>query len=164
MDDLDKLLCELQDPQSKSQPEINRNESILDRAPLKLLEEMEGMVKVSVPRQPKGARTIEKLSSEKLLETKKFFEFGTITQAKKLCVACGESINKGGAILNGKSYHKEHFCCNLCNTNLKGALVFEKNDLLWCEQDYHSTFSPTCFYCKEPIKEVNSTSLKLSEN
>ncbi|KAI8900211.1 hypothetical protein BC833DRAFT_523783 [Globomyces pollinis-pini] len=56
-------------------------------------------------------------------------------------------------MLEGKYYHNEHYMCNLCQKNLKGFICFDHDSSLWCENCYHKTFSATCGFCNEPIKE-----------
>lgn len=76
------------------------------------------------------------------------------------CAACLKPIQKGGSMFSGKAYHKEHFVCSVCRISLCGQVVFEKESIrfliagfLFCENDYHTRFSPVCAYCDEPIKK-----------
>lgn len=151
MDDLDKLLNDLQ---SSEPPTVTNPQS---ESLLKELDNIEGsfLTDKKVSHKPRAAE-LGTSSREKLKQSKTALEKSIDALAKKAksCAACQLPILKGGSVVNGKSYHAEHFCCNICKKSLKGTLVFDKDDILWCERDYHKTFSPECFFCKEPIKEV----------
>jgi hypothetical protein len=71
------------------------------------------------------------------------------------CGVCHQFITSGGSAFGGKTYHSHCFVCSetTCGKNLTGVLVFERDDALFCEKDYHKRYSPPCHYCKEPIKE-----------
>lgn len=72
-----------------------------------------------------------------------------------LILVCKTLIKSGGSMFGGKAYHSDHFICSeaTCGKYLAGVIVFEKNNALYCERDYHKKFSPQCAYCKEPIKD-----------
>lgn len=157
MDDLNKLLFDLQESQPTLpsnghsatlikeldviETQLSSKKKMVSNAPL---------TSIPRPRPTDISNSIERLkqakvSSEKTLDS---------TSKAKLCEDCKQPIVRGGSILNGKSYHQEHFVCNICRKSLKGVLVFNKDGKLWCEKDYHKAYSPECFFCKEPIKEV----------
>jgi Fe2+ or Zn2+ uptake regulation protein len=114
-----------------------------------LLSEMESLALDMSPKAPtrnrKQPRTPLKTQSDLFSkETKK---------AAKQCCVCDGHILTGGATLNGKHYHNEHFICLICHRSIKDVAAFEKNGGIYCEKDFHKKFSPECAVCKEPIKD-----------
>ena len=55
----------------------------------------------------------------------------------------------------GKTWHKEHFTCAHCQSELGNKNFFEREGRPYCEPDYHSLFSPRCAYCNGPILDVS---------
>jgi hypothetical protein len=153
MDDLDQLLSDLQETGG---PSIDPTSDSL----IQELTNMEAQLTIS-PRKPLALsrhRSIEIISNlDKISKTKLTLEKSLVDYSKpaKTCHVCGDPIQRAGILLNAKTYHQEHFQCNICDRNLRGLPVFEMNERLWCEKDYHKTFSPQCFYCKEPITDVS---------
>lgn len=46
-----------------------------------------------------------------------------------------------------KNFHVEHFNCQTCATSLAGIPYIERDEMFYCEKDYHAAFSPTCGAC-----------------
>ena len=61
----------------------------------------------------------------------------------------------------GKTWHKEHFTCAHCQSELGNKNFFEREGRPYCEPDYHSLFSPRCAYCNGPILDVSGRSRPL---
>ena len=64
----------------------------------------------------------------------------------------------------GKTWHKEHFTCAHCQSELGNKNFFEREGRPYCEPDYHSLFSPRCAYCNGPILDVSGGSKPLDED
>lgn len=86
----------------------------------------------------------------------------------QLCNFCKEEINETKFVSTDKEmfYHINHFRCCDCGiqqsfnkpikfkeTNLSELPYYEKDKKLYCLNDFHKHFSPTCYFCKELIKE-----------
>lgn len=56
----------------------------------------------------------------------------------------------------GKTWHPEHFVCTHCQEEIGSRNFFERDGQPYCEKDYHSLFSPRCYYCNGPILDVSS--------
>lgn len=55
----------------------------------------------------------------------------------------------------GKTWHPEHFVCTHCQEEIGSRNFFERDGQPYCEKDYHSLFSPRCYYCNGPILDVS---------
>ena len=55
----------------------------------------------------------------------------------------------------GKIWHPEHFVCGHCNEQLGTQNFFERDEMPFCERDYHMLFSPQCAHCNGPILDVS---------
>jgi len=51
-------------------------------------------------------------------------------------------------------WHPEHFVCVHCKESLGTRNFFERDNLPYCERDYHLLFSPRCAFCSGPILDV----------
>lgn len=51
----------------------------------------------------------------------------------------------------GKTWHKEHFCCWECDTELHGKSYFEKEKCFYCTDCYDELFANVCNICNKPI-------------
>lgn len=56
----------------------------------------------------------------------------------------------------GKTWHPEHFVCTHCQEEIGSRNFFERDGQPYCEKDYHSLFSPRCYYCNGPILDVST--------
>ena len=56
----------------------------------------------------------------------------------------------------GKTWHPEHFVCHVCKVELGTGKFFEREDVPFCEKDYHALFAPRCAYCEQPIVDVSA--------
>uniref|UniRef100_A0A671K585 LIM zinc-binding domain-containing protein n=1 Tax=Sinocyclocheilus anshuiensis TaxID=1608454 RepID=A0A671K585_9TELE len=54
----------------------------------------------------------------------------------------------------GRTWHPEHFVCTHCQEEIGSKNFFERDGQPYCEKDYHSLFSPRCYYCNGPILDV----------
>lgn len=77
-------------------------------------------------------------------------------QAPGVCAMC-EGVIKEVQLVTamGMDFHKEHFACVACHTNLAGAMFFNHQDSPYCSPCYHRDNSPKCGYCTEPIVDVS---------
>ena len=55
----------------------------------------------------------------------------------------------------GKTWHPEHFVCIRCGVELGMGKFFERDDMPYCEEDYHAEFAPRCSHCNRPIVDVS---------
>jgi len=76
---------------------------------------------------------------------------GIKTKQKGVCAACTKPIVGQVITALGHTWHPEHFTCTHCNQELGTMNFFERDGKPYCEQDYHSLFSPRCAYCQGPI-------------
>lgn len=144
MDDLDKLLNDLQGVAVTEAPTSLSLEDMLD----------------SIQDQIPSSTTVSSRSKNRLAALQKpkhkVDKMMSDTDRQNTCHVCRKPIEKAGAVLNSKTFHPEHFTCTVCDRSLKGVLAFDRDDKLWCEVDYYKTFSPECSYCNEPIRENNA--------
>lgn len=71
-----------------------------------------------------------------------------------LCNTCSKDItSEYVALSEERNYHPDCFCCSICKTSLAGQQYFEMENELFCEDDYHKKFSPTCGGCQQIIKD-----------
>lgn len=56
----------------------------------------------------------------------------------------------------GRTWHPEHFVCTHCQEEIGSRNFFERDGQPYCEKDYHTLFSPRCYYCNGPILDVSS--------
>ncbi|XP_037090094.1 paxillin-like isoform X3 [Pollicipes pollicipes] len=85
---------------------------------------------------------------------------GITTTQKGMCGACDKPIVGQVITALGKTWHKEHFTCAHCNSELGNKNFFERDGRPYCEPDYHSLFSPRCAYCNGPILDKCVTALE----
>uniref|UniRef100_A0A8R1DUR8 LIM zinc-binding domain-containing protein n=2 Tax=Caenorhabditis japonica TaxID=281687 RepID=A0A8R1DUR8_CAEJA len=78
---------------------------------------------------------------------------GVNTIPKGDCAACGKPIIGQVVIALGKMWHPEHYTCCECNVELGQRPFFERNGRAYCEEDYHSSFSPKCQGCHRAITD-----------
>lgn len=109
-------------------------------------------------------------------------KLGVATVAKGVCGACKKPIagqvrrREGGKLWGlgsclhpeslclssqvvtamGKTWHPEHFVCTHCQEEIGSRNFFERDGQPYCEKDYHSLFSPRCYYCNGPILDVSA--------
>lgn len=69
------------------------------------------------------------------------------------CVACGEMVIGKVLNVNAKPHHPECFTCCECNKSLVGVQFVEKEEQLYCADDYYNVFAPRCFNCQGMIKD-----------
>lgn len=55
----------------------------------------------------------------------------------------------------GRTWHPEHFVCTHCQEEIGSRNFFERDGQPYCEKDYHTLFSPRCYYCNGPILDVS---------
>ncbi|XP_043211506.1 leupaxin-like isoform X2 [Amphibalanus amphitrite] len=85
---------------------------------------------------------------------------GITTTQKGMCGACDKPIVGQVITALGKTWHKEHFTCAHCQSELGNKNFFERDGRPYCEPDYHSLFSPRCAYCNGPILDKCVTALE----
>ena len=78
--------------------------------------------------------------------------------APMICCTCNEEITDSAMKAGEKLYHENHFLCCVCQTGLKSAAVYTKNDQLYCEADYMSKYVPVCARCEQYITQVGTIS------
>ncbi|XP_051981563.1 paxillin a isoform X1 [Xyrauchen texanus] len=84
---------------------------------------------------------------------------GVQTVAKGVCGACKKPIAGQVVTAMGRTWHPEHFVCTHCQEEIGSRNFFERDGQPYCEQDYHSLFSPRCYYCNGPILDRVVTAL-----
>jgi hypothetical protein len=75
------------------------------------------------------------------------------------CGQCARVLSGGYVMAGGAKFHEECFTCIVCNDSLLNSGFIEKDGGLYCEKDFHYTFSPKCAHCKEPITDQYITAL-----
>lgn len=69
-----------------------------------------------------------------------------------LCNTCSKAITSEYVNLGeDRNYHPDCFNCSVCKKTLAGEQYFEMDNELYCENDYHKKFSPTCGGCNNLI-------------
>ncbi|RUS72871.1 hypothetical protein EGW08_019377 [Elysia chlorotica] len=76
---------------------------------------------------------------------------GVNTKQKGVCAACQKPIVGQVIAALGKTWHVEHFVCAHCEEPLGTRNFYERDNLAYCETDYHHLFAPRCAYCNGPI-------------
>lgn len=76
---------------------------------------------------------------------------GVKTTQKGVCVACDKPIIGQVVTALGNTFHPEHFTCAHCHMELGTQNFFEREGQPYCEDDYHSLFSPRCAHCNGAI-------------
>ncbi|XP_073697093.1 paxillin a isoform X2 [Garra rufa] len=84
---------------------------------------------------------------------------GVQTVAKGVCGACKKPIAGQVVTAMGRTWHPEHFVCTHCQEEIGSKNFFERDGQPYCEKDYHSLFSPRCYYCNGPILDKVVTAL-----
>ncbi|TRY88753.1 hypothetical protein DNTS_029678 [Danionella cerebrum] len=84
---------------------------------------------------------------------------GVQTVAKGVCGACKKPIAGQVVTAMGRTWHPEHFVCTHCQEEIGSRNFFERDGQPYCEKDYHSLFSPRCYYCNGPILDKVVTAL-----
>ncbi|XP_072563938.1 paxillin-like isoform X2 [Paramormyrops kingsleyae] len=85
---------------------------------------------------------------------------GVRTLAKGVCGACSKPIAGQVVTAMGRTWHPEHFVCTHCQEEIGSRNFFEREGQPYCERDYHSLFSPRCYYCNGPILDKVVTALE----
>ena len=67
---------------------------------------------------------------------------GVKIQQKGVCGACGKPIVGQVITALGQTWHPECFTCNQCNQELGTQNFFERDCKPYCENCYHSLYSP----------------------
>ncbi|CAK6440418.1 unnamed protein product [Pipistrellus nathusii] len=86
-------------------------------------------------------------------------KLGVATVAKGVCGACRKPIAGQVVTAMGRTWHPEHFVCTHCQEEIGSRNFFERDGQPYCEQDYHTLFSPRCHYCNGPILDKVVTAL-----
>ncbi|XP_036908134.1 paxillin isoform X1 [Sturnira hondurensis] len=86
-------------------------------------------------------------------------KLGVATVAKGVCGACKKPIAGQVVTAMGKTWHPEHFVCTHCQEEIGSRNFFERDGQPYCEKDYHTLFSPRCYYCNGPILDKVVTAL-----
>lgn len=76
---------------------------------------------------------------------------GVKIKQKGVCGACGKPIVGQVITALGHTWHPECFTCNQCNQELGTQNFFERDCKPYCENCYHSLYSPRCGACQRPI-------------
>ena len=67
---------------------------------------------------------------------------GVKIKQKGVCGACGKPIVGQVITALGQTWHPECFTCNQCNQELGTQNFFERDCKPYCENCYHSLYSP----------------------
>ncbi|XP_059532518.1 paxillin isoform X4 [Myotis daubentonii] len=86
-------------------------------------------------------------------------KLGVATVAKGVCGACKKPIAGQVVTAMGRTWHPEHFVCTHCQEEIGSRNFFERDGQPYCEKDYHTLFSPRCYYCNGPILDKVVTAL-----
>ncbi|KAJ3179593.1 hypothetical protein HDU87_002799 [Geranomyces variabilis] len=81
---------------------------------------------------------------------------GSLVPSATPCFACNRPISGASLLaLGDRSFHQDCFrCCNdTCKRRLAGLPYFEMFPDVYCEGCYHEKFGKRCAYCEQPIKE-----------
>lgn len=67
------------------------------------------------------------------------------------CAHCNEMVI--GRVLNamGKTWHPDHFVCEVCSQPFPDGKFIEQGDKPYCETHYFELFAPKCIRCEQPI-------------
>ena len=76
---------------------------------------------------------------------------GVKIKQKGVCGACGKPIVGQVITALGYTWHPECFTCQQCNQELGTQNFFERDGRPYCENCYHSLYSPRCGACQKPI-------------
>lgn len=75
-----------------------------------------------------------------------------------VCGACGGPVKGAGIRAGPKFWHRDHFVCCECGLELRSQNacrpVFQKQGLLFCEDDFRRKFVPKCAFCEDFITKV----------
>lgn len=85
---------------------------------------------------------------------------GVNTKKKGVCAACNKPIVGQVIAALGRTWHVEHFVCAQCEQPLGTNNFYERDNLAYCEKDYHNLFAPRCAYCNGPIVDKCITALE----
>ena len=85
----------------------------------------------------------------------KLFLDNLITEAVSISLILSRLIPQMVTAL-GKTWHPEHFVCIRCGVELGMGKFFERDDMPYCEEDYHAEFAPRCSHCNRPIVDVSN--------
>lgn len=80
--------------------------------------------------------------------------------ASKTCAGCGQTIQGMYTTALDKSWHPQHFTCQVCGEVLAYSSFYEKQGKAYCESCYHQRFSPRCASCNQPIRGQYITALE----
>uniref|UniRef100_A0A8C4Q4E7 Uncharacterized protein n=1 Tax=Eptatretus burgeri TaxID=7764 RepID=A0A8C4Q4E7_EPTBU len=68
-----------------------------------------------------------------------------------LCGHCGSVIRGPFLIAEGRSWHKDEFCCCRCKQSLAEIGYVPESEKIYCQGCYAQLFAPACSKCKEKI-------------
>uniref|UniRef100_UPI00358FD1D5 LIM domain-binding protein 3-like isoform X5 n=1 Tax=Myxine glutinosa TaxID=7769 RepID=UPI00358FD1D5 len=68
-----------------------------------------------------------------------------------LCGHCGSVIRGPFLIAEGRSWHKDEFCCCRCKQSLAETGYVPESEKIYCQGCYAQLFAPACSKCKEKI-------------
>lgn len=85
---------------------------------------------------------------------------GVHLRKKGDCAMCNKMIVGQIVTALGRTWHPEHFVCEVCKVELGTGNFFERDQKPYCEQDYHALFSPRCALCNEPILDKCTTAMQ----
>ena len=70
---------------------------------------------------------------------------------KRMCRKCGKFILDDDIVFHNQQYfHKEHFCCEICNEVLKGMNFVVHHNKFYCKQ-HGSVYEESCATCKNRL-------------
>eukprot|EP01029_Cantina_marsupialis_P001658 TRINITY_DN1145_c0_g1_i1.p1 TRINITY_DN1145_c0_g1~~TRINITY_DN1145_c0_g1_i1.p1 ORF type:complete len:1708 (-),score=582.36 TRINITY_DN1145_c0_g1_i1:692-5815(-) len=77
------------------------------------------------------------------------------------CPSCKEvvDIKSGGVCALNRNWHRDHFCCTVCQEIFRDGVFFSKDaedgrgELPYCEKHFTELFIPKCNKCRLPIKD-----------
>jgi len=78
------------------------------------------------------------------------------------CALCSKPIIGQSVKALAKTWHPEHFHCNVCKKPFGGGAFYEIEGQAFCEKDYHASRGTLCSICSKPIlgKAVSANNQK----
>jgi len=74
-------------------------------------------------------------------------------KATPTCASCAGAIVGKHMVVGRLRWHKQHFVCSQCKTQLTGDSFELHEDKLYCEAHFHQMFSPVCAGCHDYITQ-----------
>jgi len=68
------------------------------------------------------------------------------------CSGCKREFESGYVVAGSRKLHEECFVCAGCSRSLIELGFVERDEKMWCEEDYHKEYAPKCAGCSNPLK------------